>query len=79
MTAIAEENPRVNELQCSKGHGFVKTLAKMSAALFNMFTSNYASEANSNLHASSGYMASPSTTRSKGRDKISKLTSSKKH
>ncbi|XP_043218673.1 uncharacterized protein LOC122380004 [Amphibalanus amphitrite] len=76
---ISQEDTRLVELHCGNGHGFIPTLTKMAGALFNIFTTNYASETNSAIHASSGYTPSPSVTRSKGRDKVHKLTSAKKH
>ena len=76
--AIGQEDTRLVELHCRNGHGFMQILTKMAGALFNIFTSNYASETNSAIHASSGYTPSSSATRNKSRDKVNKLTSAKK-
>ena len=78
VTAIGQQNTRLNNLKCKNDHSFMKTLARMAGSLYNIFTSNYAAELNSDIHASRGYQASPATTRNKDRDKLSKLSSAKK-
>lgn len=78
VTRIGEQNTRLAGLRCSNGHFFIKTLQRMSSALFNVFTSNYAAEANSVIHASKSSAPSTVVTRNHGRDKIRKLTGGKK-
>lgn len=81
VATIGDDNTRLNDLRCGNGHAFIRTLRWMAGALFNIFTSNYAAEANSSIHASRSSSSAPSTmaTRNQGCDKVRKLTGAKKY
>ena len=49
----------------SNGHAFIKILRMLAGQLFNIFTSNYAAEANSSIHASSSSAPSTMATRTR--------------
>ena len=49
----------------SNGHAFIKILRMLAGQLFNIFTSNYAAEANSSIHASSSSSPSTMSTRTR--------------
>ncbi|XP_043218350.1 uncharacterized protein LOC122379861 [Amphibalanus amphitrite] len=78
MTTIGEQDSSLAGLKCESGHDFLLVYGRMASALFNVFTSNYATEMNSAIHSSKGRMTSQMTTREQSRDKIRKLNSGKK-
>lgn len=78
MTSIGEQDNNISRLRCTSGHNFLKVYGRMSSALFNVFTSNYAAELNSAIHSGKSGMGSSVATRKQGQDKVKKLNSAKK-
>lgn len=76
VKAMSENDERLALLSCAKGHLFLdKIIDTISKSLFNVFTSNYTKDINSQMHTkrSSGAIMSR-ISRNQNKDKISKLT-----
>ena len=59
-TVIAQQDNQLASLQCASGHNFLPLYGQnMARALFNVLTSNYATEVNSAIHSTKRRNTSP--------------------
>ena len=78
-TVIAQQDNQLTSLQCASGHNFLPLYGQMARALFNVFTSNYATEVNSAIHSTKRRNTSPVVMRRRDQteNKVRKLSGAK--